>query len=133
MDAIAATLVAQGVTTTAQTYAFPVPTFVPPCCIVGYPKPGGIDLDLTFKRGGIEAIFPVWTVVGKVIDIDARNALSALLDGGAATVKTALESGLGTLGGVVASTRVYDPVVETISDTLGTEYLAARFEVEVVA
>jgi hypothetical protein len=132
MDAIAATLVAEGVTTAPQTYAYPVPAFSPPCAVVGYPRPGAIDLDLTFKRGGIEAVFPVWIVVGKTIDIDARNALSALLDGGATTVKTALESGLGTLGGVVASTQVKSPAVEVIHDGQGTEYLAARFDVEVV-
>jgi hypothetical protein len=48
-------------------------------------------------------------------------------------VKTALESGLGTLGGVVASTQVKSPAVEVIHDGQGTEYLSARFDVEVVA
>lgn len=132
MDAIAATLVAQAVETSTSTYAYPVPSFVPPCAIVGYPGKGDIDLDITFKRGGIRATFPVWAVVGKIEDVSARTALSAVLDGGAATVKTALESGGGTLGGVVASTWVHDPVVDTISDTVGTEYLAARFDVEVI-
>src|SRR5438105_3734943 len=103
MDAIAATLIAQTVTTSAQTYAYPVPSFAPPCAIVGYPAKGQTNLDLTFKRGGIEATFPVWLVVGKLIDLSARATLSALMDGGAATLKTALESGGGTLGGVVAS------------------------------
>jgi hypothetical protein len=133
MNAIAATLVTQSVETTSQTYAYPVPTFVPPCAIVGYPAKGGIDLDLTFKRGGIQGTFPVWLVVGKAVDSNARTTLSAAIDGGSTTVKTALESGGGTLGGVVASTWVHDPVVETISDTIGTEYLAARFDVEVLA
>lgn len=132
MDAIAATLVAQSVTTTANTYAFPVPSFTPPCAIVGYPAKGAIDLDRTFKRGGVEATFPVWMVVGKALDLSARNALSAAIDGGATTVKTALESGGGTLGSVVASTQVMSPDVEVISDTLGTEYLAARFDVQVL-
>ena len=94
----------------------------PPCSIVGYPAKGQTDLDLTFKRGGIMVTFPVWVVIGKLIDVSARNSLSTLLDGGAATVKTALESGGGTLGGVVASTLVSDPTVETFTDTLGTGF-----------
>src|SRR6266851_1998605 len=97
MDAIAATLVAQNVESSAQTYAYPVLTFVPPCAFVDYPVRGQIDLDLTFKSGGIMATFPVYLVVGKAIDSNARSTLSGSIDGGATTVKTALESGGGTL------------------------------------
>jgi hypothetical protein len=131
MDAIALSLSTATVTTTANTFAYPVASFTPPCSIVGYPKPGQINLDITAKRGGIEATFPVWIVVGKTVDISARNKLSALLDGGAATAKTAIESDP-TLGGVVASNMVLGPDVEVISDTLGTEYLAAKFEVQII-
>jgi hypothetical protein len=132
MDAIAATLVAQSVTTTAQTYAYPVPSFVPPCAIVGYPAKGAIELELTFKRGGIQATFPVWIVAGKALDVSARGVVSGILDGGATTVKTALESGGGTLGSVVASTQVLGPDVETMVAGDGTEYLALRYEVQVI-
>jgi hypothetical protein len=133
MDAIAATLVAQGVESAAQTFAYPSPQFVPPCLIVDYPKPGGIELNLTFKRGGIQATFPVYAVVGKTVDSNARGTISGILDGGATTVRPALESGGGTLGGVVASTLVHSPRVETVKDSIGTEYLAAVFDVEVIA
>lgn len=135
MDAIANTLLTQAVAPAGKVYAYPVPNFDSPCIIVGYPKAGNINLDLTFKRGGIEATFPVWYVVSKVMDKAARDLLSGILDGGATTVKTALESGGGTLGGVVASTFVLSPLVESMQDSNipPTEYLAVRLDVQVLA
>lgn len=129
MDAIAAEMVTDMVAGT-RTYATPVPNPVPPCAIVGYPSK--LDYDLTFHAGGttgkVEATFPVWFVVGRVVDKDARDKLSAVITG-APGVKESLD---GNLGGTVDYCNVRDFQVESLM--IGeTEYLAGRFDCEVVA
>ncbi len=129
MDAIAAEMVTDMVAGT-RTYGYPVPDPVPPCAIVGYPTK--LDYDYTFHAnattGTVEATFPVWFVVARVLDKGARDALSAVITG-APGVKESLD---GNLAGAVQICTVVDCQVEpiTISDV---EYLAARFDVQVVA
>lgn len=131
MDAIAATLVAQSVSTTANTFAYPAETYTPGQWYVGYPT--DITFDLTAKRGADTAIFPVHFVAGSFSEKVARDSLSTALSGSATTaLKTALESGNGTLGGVVSSTHVTDAQAERLVATDGTVYIAARFAVEVI-
>lgn len=98
--------------------------------IVGYPTT--LDYDLTFHAGGttgkISAVFPVWYVVGKVIDKDARDKLSAVITG-APGIKESLD---GNLAGAVDIANVKDVKVEELP--IGeVPYLAARFELEVTA
>lgn len=125
MDAIAAELIADGVTARASAYPIPNPT--PPCAIVGYPTK--IDYDMTAHAnattGKLEFEFPVWFLVGRVLDKDARDRLSAVITG-APGIKEALD---GNLGGTVDFSTVTDCQVETL--TIGdVDYLAARFTLE---
>lgn len=127
MDAIAAELIADGVT--ARAHAYPIPNPIPPCAIVGYPTK--LDYDFTFHAlgtaGKIEALFPIWFVVGRVLDKDARDKLSAVITG-ATGIKESLD---GNLGLTVDTADVIDCQVETIS-IAGEDYLTARFELEVI-
>lgn len=129
MDAIAAEMATDMVAGT-RTYAFPTPNPIPPCAIVGYPTK--LDYDFTFhaigSTGTIEATFPIWYVVARVLDTDARAKLSAVITGAPGVA----ESLGGNLGGAVQTANVSDCQVETI--TIGdVEYLSARFDLDVVA
>lgn len=122
MQAIADTIVSEGVTTRA--YAWPSGQIQPPCAIVGYPEQ--IDFDATFGRGSDRAVFPVWMVCGNVSDRTARDVLSGYITG-ATGIKDALD---GNLGGAVQTARVTDCQVE--KTTIGAvEYISARFDIEV--
>jgi hypothetical protein len=122
MDAIAARIVAAGVTTRA--YAWPTGSIQPPCAIVGYPEE--LEFDATFGRGSDRAVFPVWMVCGNVSDRSARDVLSGYITGGTG-IKDALD---GTLGGAVQTARVTDCQVEKLP--IGAvEYIAAKFMIEV--
>lgn len=122
MDALAARILAAGVTTRA--HAWPVGAVQPPCAIVGYPEE--IEFDATFGRGSDRAVFPVWMVCGNVSDRTARDVLSGYITG-ATGIKDALD---GNLGGVVQTARVTDCQIE--KTTIGAvEYIAARFQIEV--
>lgn len=127
MDAIAAELIADGVT--ARAYGYPIPNPTPPCAIVGYPTK--LDYDFTFHAlgttGKIEALFPVWFVVGRVLDKAARDALSAVITG-APGIKESLD---GNLAGAVDTANVMDCQVETLT-IADVDYLAARFDLEVI-
>lgn len=129
MDAIAAEIVAD-LPAGTRASAYPIPNPTPPQVIVGYPT--RLDYDMTFHAGAttgkIEATFPVWYVVGQVLDKAARDALSAVITG-APGIKESLD---GNLAGAVDYCTVKDCQVAqiTIADV---RYLAARFDVEVVA
>jgi hypothetical protein len=130
MDGIAAQLVTQGVTTKA--FGYPISNFESaPLAYVAYPRPGGINFDLTFKRGTDDATFPVYFIVGKVADKASRDALSAIIDG-AVSIKAGLEAGASTLTGVVSSVHVKNCDVETVTDSAKEDWLAARFDVQVM-
>ena len=123
MDAIAATAVSGGATTRA--YAIPEDNVEVPCMVVGYPDE--INYDMTFRDGSDEATFPVWFLVGLVVDRAARKSLSDII-GSAPSIKAALD---GNLGGVVQTARVERVRIETA--TVGSvQYLAARFDLNVV-
>jgi len=123
MDAIAAAIPDAA---TERKYAWPQDTVSPPCAVVGYPE--DIDFDLTYGRGADTATFPVWFIVGKVVERAARNKLSEVI-AGANGIKDALD---GNLGGVVQTLRVTRcrPVTLTIG---GISLLAAEFSAEVIA
>ena len=128
MDAIAAELVTD-IGATFRVSAYPVGSPNPPQAIVGYPSK--LDYDYTFhalgSTGKISATFPIWYVVGQVLDKTSRDALSAVLTGAPGIA----ESLGGTLGGTVDVANVSDCQVETV--TIGdVDYLSARFDLEVV-
>lgn len=123
MDALAARILAAGVTTRA--HAWPVGAVQPPCAIVGYPEE--IEFDTTFRRGSDRAVFPVWMVCGNVHDRSARDVLSAYIGDGARSVKAALEP---NVGGAVQTARVTDCQIEKLP--IGAvEYITAKFMIEV--
>lgn len=129
MDGIAAYAVSQGVTTRA--YGYPIPDPTPPCLIVGYPTK--LDFDFTFHAAGtagvVEATFPLWFVVGLVVDKSSRDALSAIITG-ATGIKNLLD---GSMGGTFLQTaRVVDCKIQTTT-IAATEYLAALFDLDVIA
>lgn len=122
MDAIAAA----GEALTSNTYAWPVESASVPCMVVGYPT--DLEFDLTFQGGADEANFPVYFLVGKSTDKNARNALSEVI-AGATNIKNTLD---GNLGGAIQSGRVTDCKIEEVS-VAGIPYLSATFTYEVIA
>jgi hypothetical protein len=129
MDGIAAWAVSSGVTTRA--YGYPASDPIPPCLIVAFPT--RLDFDLTFHAlgtvGKVEATFPLWFVVGKVVDKSARDALSAIISG-ATGIKNLMD---GSMGGTFLDTaRVMDCKIETVQ-VAAVDYLAAVFDMDVIA
>lgn len=127
MDAIAATMVSQNIAKTAYGYPIPNPTI--PCAFVGYPTE--VDWITISGGGGAHAKFPLFFLVGNVLEKNSRDALSLVIDG-ANSVKQSLE---GNLGGVISSMIVDgspDVAIETI--IIGdVEYLTAKFILDVFA
>jgi hypothetical protein len=124
MDAIATALPAS-----YQAVGYPTTNPSPPQAIVGFPV-GPVDYDLTFHANGttgkMKATIPVWFVVGRAIDHDARDAISDIISD-TNSIKQSLD---GNLSGAVDYANVTNveigPVV--INDV---SYLGARFDVEV--
>jgi hypothetical protein len=123
MDAIAARIVAVGVTKRA--YGWPNTAAMPISAIVSYPE-DDIEFDVTFGRGSDRAVFPVFIICGGVHDRSSRDVVSGYITG-ATGIKDALD---GTLGGVVQTARVTGCQVDTITLS-GVEYLAAKLLLEV--
>lgn len=124
MDAIAAKLIADGVTTNA--YGYPTAQMTVPCAVVGWPT--NINFDMTFKRGADTIEFPIFFLVGGMLEKNARNGLSKVITG-AIGIKKSLDS---NLSGAISSGHVKDCVVETFTMADGTEYLAAKFTFEAI-
>lgn len=108
----------------ARVYDYPVEAVSPPCVVVGFPTK--YEFDTTFQRGADTMEIPVWLVAGKARTLDARDTLSAILDG-AASIKSALD-GNHTYGAV----RVTDAVIDEITIG-GVVYASARFDTEVIS
>lgn len=129
MDAIAAEMATDMVAGT-RVHGWPDPNPTTPCALVGYPTQ--LDYDFTFHAnattGKITAVFPVWFVVGKQLDKQARDALSAVITG-APGIKESLD---GNLAGAVDFATVVDCTVGPYT-IAGVDYLAARFDLKVVA
>ena len=123
MDAIAAAIEAQGVT--SRTYAYPAESVSVPCAVVGYPDE--IEFDIVYQRGADLANIPVYFLTGRVVDRAARDRMAAIISG-ATGIKEALD---GDLGGAVQSLRVTDMKVLNVQ-VAGVDYLAAKFNAEVI-
>ena len=129
MDGIAAYAVSQGVTTRA--YGWPNAQATPPCMYVDYPTK--LDFDYTFHTlgtvGVVGAVFPLWFLVGDVLDKDSRDVLSAIISG-ATGIKNLLDGAQG--GTYLQTARVMDCRIGT--KLIGqVDYLAAIFDMEVIA
>ena len=123
MDAIAAQLLAAGVT--ARAYGWPVKEVSPPCAIVGYPAE--IVYDATFRDGSQELTFPVYLLIGPVSDRATRDAVSVALEG-TAKVKAALD---GSLSGTVSDARVATARIQQVPVGL-VDYLSVEYALEVI-
>lgn len=101
-------------------YAYQTDSIVEPAMVVGLPE---IEVGVTFGRGSDHATFPVWFLIGKVMNKAARDRFSAIV-AGADDMVAALADVAGQVTVVMRITL--DTVVVT-----GIAYLGARFEVEV--
>ena len=128
MDAIAKTIRDAGLVDNA--YPYQPRAYTPPCAIVNYPRPGEIEFNQTFKHGMYKATFTVDFVVGNLTGLEARDALSAILDG-AVSVAEVLQADGTDLAAVVDTVAVTDAGIVFLPAPDGAEYLGARFMVEV--
>ena len=113
-----------------RVFDFAPDSLSPPAAIVSLPE--NIEWDLTMARGSDRCTIPVYVLVGKASDRAARDKLAGYLAGtGATSVKTAIESDE-TLGGAVDSVRVMR-ASSSVMTVAGQEFLAATFDVDVVA
>ena len=123
MDAIAQALADIGI---SRAYGWPLRSVSPPAAVVAFPEE--IRYDRTKSRGTDSTMFPVFLVVGTVVDKAARDALSGYLDPESSlSVKTALD---GTLDGTVSNAHVSAARPQFV-DIGEVQYLAATFDVTV--
>lgn len=109
-----------------RVFDFPPDSLQPPAAVVAWPNV--LTYDSTMARGADEATFEVHVLVGKAVDRSAQQQLSLYLDGsGSKSIKTAIEAG--TVGD---SVRVSSGAVSVMT-VAGTDYLAATFDVDVIA
>jgi len=129
MDAIAKTIRDAGLVDTV--YAYQPRAYTPPCAIVNYPRPGEVEFNQTAKHGMYKATFTVDFVVGNLTGLEARDALSTILDG-LTSVAMVLEATIGTdLSSQVDTVAVRDAGIVFLVGPGTEEYLGARFIVEV--
>lgn len=107
----------------SRSYGWPNPAVSPPAFVVGYPPQ--VDLDATMNRGSDRARFPCWAVFGAPNERSSRDTLSSFMQ----AIKAATD---GTADGIWSSARAENFIVETIVNDDATEYLAARFTVDVI-
>src|SRR4029077_19859154 len=105
MDAIAKTIRDAGLAD--NVYPYQPRDYTPPCVIVNYPRPGEVEFNQSFKHGMYKATFTVDFVVGNVSGLEARDALSSILDG-AVSVAMVLESPNTDLAATVDTVAVRD-------------------------
>lgn len=106
-----------------RSYGWPNPSVSAPAFVVGYPPQ--VDLDTAMQRGADRAAFPCWAVFGAPEERSSRDNLSEFLQ----AIKDATD---GPAAGIWSSARAQSIIVETVSNDDGTEFLAARFTVDVV-
>lgn len=131
MDALAAACTEATNPFTSRAQAWPAESVQPPMIVVGYPE--SIDFDVTFgkanARGADKATVPLFFVLGNVTARTTRDALSALL-ADATGIKALIESA--NYNGKLQTVRVTDCRPESIK-IAGVDYLAGRFDCEVIA
>lgn len=115
-------LAARAGATMDNVYAWPASTITPPCFIVGYPTL--IRLDATMGRGSDRMEVPCWAVFGQADQRTSRDVMAPFL----INLKTALDGD----SAVWQSARAQEITFETATQDDGTEYLTARFIVDVL-
>lgn len=116
-------LAARAGATMDNVYAWPASTITPPCFIVGYPP--AITLDTTMGRGSDRMEIPCWAVFGQADQRTSRDVMNPFL----LNLKDALD---GEADGIWQSARASEVTFETAVQDDGTEYLTARFTVDVL-
>jgi hypothetical protein len=124
MDGLAALLVAGPLD---NVYAWPAESIEVPCGVIGYPEL--VTFDLVYQRGADGFDIPVWYVVGKTADAQARDRLSVALSD-VNSVKALLD-GPHTFGTAACTVRVTDARVAEITAE-GITYIGIKFSTEVV-
>lgn len=121
MDGIGAQIEAWG--GVRNVYSYPVDTVVEPCALIDYPT--RVDISATMQRGGDHLELPVLILVGQRYTKDSRDALSAVIAGGADIV-AAIEGNY-----AYGDVAVRDATVTVV--TVGqTDYLGLKLTVDVV-
>jgi hypothetical protein len=120
MDALGTAL---GTITNLRVFDFVPKNAEPPFAFVDYPEQ--VTYDSTMARGKDEATFPVFVAVADISDRAGRDQLGEYLNGsGSKSIKAALDS-----GGLRRVSRA-----EVLTLTMGgQEFIAARFDVEVIS
>lgn len=127
MDALATAMrTVPGVT---RAYAWPVEDGAPGDAFVGYPRDPG-ELGITFTRGADHATFPVVVICGLLWDRATRDRVSMLIANADNDVMSRVD---GDLGGVVQSADCPRFSIEPYRGRDGLDYLAVRFDVDIIA
>lgn len=112
-----------------RAYGWPNPSVSPPAFVVGFPP--SLDFNGAYDRG-VDRIpdLPVWTVMGLPDTRVARDLVTANID----AVKARLEDKASPWESRAwASARVKNVSFETVANDDGTEYITARYTVDIVS
>lgn len=132
MDAVAARMGVFGDTYPAalfeRSYGWPNPSVSPPAFVVGFPPQ--VDFDGSYQRG-MDRIpdLPAWAIFGGPDTRPGRDHVTARCD----EVKARLEAPWPDPEnpGPWSSLRVKTVSFETVANDDGTEYMAARFTIDI--
>ena len=107
-------------------YAFPADSVTPPAAVVGYPDT--YTYDETYGRGMDRMSLPVFVLVARTPDRQARKSIGAYVDGsGTSSVKAVLESGTYT----AFSTLRVESVEITQFNLNGTDFICGEFTLDI--
>lgn len=127
MDALATAM--RTVPGVLRVHAWPVEDGVPGDAFVGYPRDPG-EMGITFTRGADHAVFPVVVICGLLWDRATRDRASLLVRNAGADVMAAVD---GDLGGTVQSADCRSFSIEPYKGRDTLDYLAVRFDVDIIA
>lgn len=103
----------------AKAYGYPKPDVAPPALVVDYPSDW--DFDVTFGVGNADAVYPVYYIVGKVIEADTVRKIGAAV--------LALKASLEAASLVIRVVSASFPTV-TIANV---DYKAVRLDCRVIS
>lgn len=110
-----------------RVFAYPPDKVDPPAAIIGYPEM--VDFDVSMGRGTDHIRFPIFLMVGRLLDRTSRDKLAPFLAGsGASSVKGVLKAAEPFVA--MSSVRVASATIEVVT-MAGMDYLTAIFSVDV--